>query len=172
MPYSANRRCSTALLVLLYAVGTAGLFTSWFTSYHREAFQAQVKQAKASDLQRLFFSHDEYGTIEWIEDGAEFEWKGKMYDVSHIEKTSRGYEVLCENDELEEVLIAFLKKTRHNSDHPVTKGNPQPQFFSAYFLDYSSAIYLDVIPRQSRSYFAYHSLCGKVLAPPPEARII
>src|SRR5436190_16687664 len=112
MQYPALRRCSTVLLILLYAAGTAGLFTSWFTGHHRQYFQAQVKQTKDADLEKLFFSFEEYESIDWVEDGSEFEWKGKMYDVSHIEKTERGYEVVCENDELEEAIIAFLKKTK------------------------------------------------------------
>jgi hypothetical protein len=160
---------STVLLILLYAAGTAGAFTTYYTYFHRQSFQAEIKKAKDSDLKRLSFSSEEYQSIEWIDDKTEFEWKGKLYDVSRVDKTIKGYEILCENDEFEEILMAFVKKTKAGSDQTIAKGNIQPQFFSNYILNYSADIFLIDKGTPGRFYFTYHSMSTEVSSPPPEA---
>ncbi len=164
-----KQRYSIALLILIYAVGTIGLFTTYYTSYHRLAFQVQVRETKEDELTKLLFSEQEYESIVWMEEETEFEWHGKLYDVSKISRTKGGYMILCENDSLEEALLSFLKSTKGNrDDRGSTKGSPQPQFFSVGLIFTEMNLQKEREPLPSTLCF-YCSIYPGIHLPPPKS---
>ena len=54
---------------------------------HKTAFQAFVTQSPVDHTQKLKFTNEDFSKIRWIEDGREFEWNEKFYDVRKIEKS-------------------------------------------------------------------------------------
>jgi hypothetical protein len=135
----SNRALSIALLALVYAVGTVGVFSSYYTYYHRTAFQERVKETRQEELLKLVFSPQDYQSIEWMEEETEFEWQGKLYDVSSITQTSDGYVILCENDGLEEMLLSLINFTKENKEGQAgKKGNLQPQFFQEVMVAFAN----------------------------------
>ena len=164
-----TNRFATTLLIIMYAVGTVGIFTTYYTYHHRLFFQASIKESKDEELQNLFFTREEYESIEWIDDETEFEWHGKLYDVSKIYETRGGYMIVCENDSLEEMLMALFKATQGGEQrHGLEKGNPQPQFFCAIFsvliASPSSGEERRLHERQS----FYDSIQPEISSPPPK----
>jgi hypothetical protein len=157
------------LLLLTYAIGTTGFFTAYYTAYHRQAFQVQVKETKPRELERLFFNEREFASIQWVETNTEFEWQGKMYDVSEIQKDPKGYVIICKNDTLEEMLLSFLKFTRDGkAGQGSKKGSPQPQFFSE-----AGAINLAIAFKENDHFAAWcnsfsHPATLLIFSPPPE----
>ncbi len=127
---------SVILLAMIYLAGTLGVFTSYYTFYHRTFFQQSVKASGDSDLLCLVFTDQEYEAIDWIEDKTEFEWKGKLYDVSRITRTAEGFRVICKNDGLEEMLLDVIKMTQSGKEgQGMKKGNPQPQFCQTFKVE-------------------------------------
>lgn len=146
-----------------------GLFTTFYTYYHRQAFQSVVRQMPASGLEQLAFTTQEFKAINWFDYQKEFEWQGRMYDVSVITRTEHGYTILCKNDTMEEMLLSLIHATKNGRQHDTKKGNPQPQFFSQE-SDFSSAHVLNTqsLPLSSWRSF-YLSLSPQISSPPPRA---
>jgi len=116
-------------LILLYVAGTMGIFSSYYTAYHRSVVRVEVKSAPEEGLVQLSFSEMEFNNIAWTEENTEFEWKGKMYDVSRIIHTPAGVLVLCENDSFEDLLVSLFNPDKQQDPGQSKKGSPQPQFF-------------------------------------------
>ena len=164
---SKNRLYSIVFLILIYAMGTVGVFSAYYTCYHRLDFQVKVKENKDADLQKIVFTEKEYQSIQWVELETEFEWQGKMYDVSKITRIGEGYVLLCENDSFEDMMISFFKFGKGTASQNIKKGNPQPQFFcSIYKLPLRSGIgHKKEI--HNPSYSLYHSIRPEISSPPP-----
>ena len=156
------------LLTGLYAIGTLGVFSSYYTLYHRQVFQAQVKEAREDRLEKLHFTEGAYKAIQWIEVELEFEWHGKMYDVHNISRTSDGYVVVCENDSLEEMLLAIIDLSKGSKEQGLKKGNPQPQFFYTYLE--LTPVGKSTVAEKSSSHAPsfYHSIRPEISSPPPQ----
>lgn len=169
-PLKLKQGYSIVFLVLIYSIGTMGIFSTYYTQYHRDSFQLRVKETRAEELVKLVFSPQEFESIDWKEQGTEFEWQGKMYDVSKISKTDKGYIILCEHDSLEELLLTFLNVSKaHKEGSGNKKGNPQPQFL--YTKEVSE---LFVGHPDPRKYFSMHaslycSICLGTSSPPPKS---
>ncbi len=165
---SKKRAYSIVFLILIYALGTVGFFSAYYTCYHRLDFQVKVKETKDTDLQKIVFTEKEYQSIQWVESETEFEWQGKMYDVSKITRTEEGYVVLCENDSFEDMMISFFKFGKGTTNQSIKKGSPQPQFFcSIYTLPFRSG------PAHEKKihhapYSFYHSIRPEISSPPPK----
>lgn len=72
-----------------------------------------------------------------MDEGKEFEWNDKLYDVSKIEKTKTGFQIYCVNDSIEESFIAVIDQwKKNNSPNGKTKTIFQPQFCNR--LDFKS----------------------------------
>ena len=169
MPGLKKRLYSTIFLILLHVVGTVGVFSAYFTCYHRIAFQRNVKETPNTDLLKLAFTEKEYLSIQWVEKGTEFEWQGKMYDVSKISRTEKGYVMVCRNDSFEEMLLSFLKVAKRSQGQDTKKGNPQPQFFCSFY-----SFSLKSMPKQEKRVMrigcpCYCSIQPETSSPPPES---
>ena len=165
---SKNRAYSIVFLILIYAMGTVGVFSAYYTCYHRLDFQVKVKEIKDADLQKIVFTEKEYQSLQWVELETEFEWQGKMYDVSKIIRTEDGYLVLCENDSFEDMMISFFKSGKETASQRIIKGSPQPQFYcSIYTFPLRSGIAHEKKIHHS-SYSFYHSIRPEISSPPPE----
>ena len=157
------------LLSILYLGGTLGLFTGYYTAYHRTSFQAQVTKSDKNELTKLFFTDLEYQAIYWTEEGSEFKWLGKMYDVAELTRTKDGYKIICENDSLEELLISFMDMAKGSkSSQGIKKGNPQPQYFAA-----AHVVAQQVKAESGENTFPilvtlYSSIHPDILSPPPQ----
>jgi hypothetical protein len=106
-----------------------GVFSTLFLSLHRSSFQEFVVESVPSNAEKLFFSLTDFSKIGWIENGKEFEFNNKLYDVSKIERTTQGFYVYCVNDSVEESFIAVLDQWKKNNS-PGSKAKTifQPQF--------------------------------------------
>jgi len=124
-----RKYCLASLLGAVYLTSTVGIFSSLYLSLHRSAFQECVVESIPSTTEKLFFSVADFSKIEWIEKGKELKLKGKLYDVSKIERTVQGFAVYGVNDSLEEEFIAMVDQWKKNSA-PSSKGRTlfQPQF--------------------------------------------
>ena len=99
---------------------TVGVFSNLYLSLHRTSFQEFVAESAPSDIEKLFFSVTDFSKIDWIEEDREFELNGKLYDVSKIEQTARGFDIYCVNDSLEEGFIAMFDQWK-KSNSPSSK---------------------------------------------------
>ncbi len=104
-----------------------------------------------------------------MEDETEFEWQGKLYDVSSISKTMDGYKIVCEHDSLEELLLTLLKSAQGGEkNRGQTKGSPQPQFLSS-IMGIQPAITSSIVAGQTQFLqSSYPTIRPEVLSPPPE----
>jgi len=124
-----RKYCLASLLGAVYLASTVGIFSSVYLSLHRSAFQESVIESIPSTTEKLFFSVADFSIIDWVENGKEFKLKGKLYDVSKIERTVQGFAVYVINDTLEENFIAMVDQWKKDSA-PTSKGRAifQPQF--------------------------------------------
>lgn len=104
-----------------------GIFSSDFLNYHRSSFQEFVRQSR--ETEKLIFSKTDFQLIHWEEADKEFQWEGKMYDVSRIEKDSEVITIYCTHDEFEDAILNFFKLKGPQTDMPVAKGRIQPLYF-------------------------------------------
>jgi hypothetical protein len=109
-----------------------------YLDLHRSSFQEFVAESDPAGQQKLFFTEKDFSKINWFEKDREFEWNGKMYDVSSIEKIKEGYHILCVNDEQEESFLALFDSWK-KSNTPTSKAKIifQPQFCSALLFENS-----------------------------------
>ena len=161
------------LLALIYVVGIFGVFTSYYTVYHRLSFKAHVKETREDRQEKLFFTEQAYQAIEWVEEESEFEWQGKMYDVSNISKTRKGYVIVCEHDSFEEMLLAFIDMTKGSKEPQGLKsGNLQPQFFCSACDLTSERFETSTKKLFQNSESLYYSFQPEVSSPPPKFFIL
>jgi len=111
---------------MLYMLGTMGIFSSYYTLHHRTSFQSWVKSAEQSELEEVVLTEAEFKGIQWIEEDTEFEWKGKLYDVSAITRENGHVIIQCENDNLEEMLMSLVNPDKEKAGGKASKGSLQP----------------------------------------------
>jgi hypothetical protein len=152
------------LLAVAYLGGCVGLFSSLYLNRHRSVFQELVLESDSLRQEILFFSKSDFSTIDWSEKGKEFEWRNKMYDVSKIEKTSKGYLVFCVNDDEEDGFLDLWKKP--NAPGGNMKLSLQPQFCHA--LDFPAGVLTPKTPPYfSSTPSLYISQKSRAPSPPP-----
>lgn len=103
------RSLFSVLLIASFLLSMTGAFSTYFAFFHRVNFQSEVKAKKSTDLLTFSFSPSEFNHLSWEEVNREFEFKGKMYDVSSIEQVDGKYLIHCENDSIEDMLLSLLK---------------------------------------------------------------
>jgi len=161
------KKYSLFLLTVAYLCGSVGLFSSLYLNLHRSIFQELVRESDSLRQEILFFSKSDFSTIDWSEKGREFEWRNKMYDVSKIKKTNKGYFVFCVNDDEEEgFLDLFNSWKKTNSAGGDIKLSLQPQFCHA--LNFPA----EVLTPKTPVYFSsttsfYVAPMGRAPSPPP-----
>ena len=124
---------------MVYLTGTLSLFTASYRGYHQINFQQKVIETETTET--IFFTATQFASLSWMEEGREFTWQNKLYDVKKIVKTPLGYRVYCENDSVEELLLSFLKSLKREMEGGKTNMNLQPQFFEpcqVYLLNKNS----------------------------------
>jgi len=144
-----------------------GVFSTLYLSLHRSSFQEFAVESLPSNTEKLFFPRSDFSKIEWIEGGKEFEFKGKLYDVSKIERTADGFYVYCVNDSLEESFIAIFDQWKKNNV-PVSKVKTifQPQFCSR--LGFENVEGTEIVPVEF--FFkssSYNPPTNRIPSPPP-----
>jgi hypothetical protein len=112
-------------LLLPYLISLVGMFSTYFAFFHRDSFQVEVRNSDENELKTLSFTPEEFESLVWTDGQKEFERGGKMFDVAKIERQGKNYVIYCENDFLEDVLIAFLKTSGGKSK---SKGIAHVQF--------------------------------------------
>jgi len=155
-------------LVGIYVTSAVGVFSTVYLSLHRSSFQESVVETTPSNRERLFFSAADFSKIDWIEERVEFEFNGKRYDVSKIERNIQGFYVYCVNDSLEESFIAMVDQwKKNNSPGNKTKTIFQPQFCSR--IDFENIEW----PRVAQAEFLFKSSTydppiARAPSPPPK----
>lgn len=163
-----GKYCLSFFLTMAYLGSAVGVFSSLYLNLHRSSFQELAIESNSTNQEKLLFTAKEFSTIHWLEKGREFEWNGKMYDVSSIEKTKEGYQLYCVNDEAEESFVALFNTWKKSSaPNGNLKFQMQPQFCNALsFLSEEQV-------QMNRIYFSlaspsYHSPGDRADSPPPE----
>gem|GEM_PF-5359502 len=104
-----------------YLTGSTGFFSSYFLDLHRE----NIHREPPRQTEEIFFSTATFQRLAWTKRGQEFEWQGKMYDVTSLVRKGDGVVLSCFRDGAEEDLLAMLTSWRKS--HPTGKGQLQPQ---------------------------------------------
>ncbi len=146
------------------------MFTTFYREHHQLVFQQEVIASEEKEVEIIFFTTSQYSSLSWMEEGREFEWQNKMYDVNKIVKTNNGYWVYCENDGFEEILISFLKSLKKDMDGSSQNLNPQPQCHPTNLI-YSSSSSTSVYKKKktNSNYFSsYQSISSSIPSPPPK----
>jgi len=160
---STLRSVLLLLLIIPYTMSVVGVFSSYFTFYHRSAFQTHVSSLNNQDLHVLVVSVSEFENIEWIENEKEFEYNGKMYDVAKIEHQGDKYQIYCENDFLEDLLITLLKTGGKSK----CKVNPSIQFIES-LPDFQCNNFEPESKEEKRViHNFYYSIFQELITPPP-----
>ena len=94
-----------------------GIFSIVFLETHKASFQSFTKSKETDTEQKVFFTKEEFLKINWIEEDEEFEWRGKLFDVSKIEQRGNGFLIHCENDQWEEEFISLFSSWK-DQKHP------------------------------------------------------
>jgi hypothetical protein len=146
------------------------VFTTFYREHHQVAFQQEVIGSEEKEVEKFFFTTTQYASLSWIEEGLEFEWHDKMYDVYKIVKTTNGYWVYCENDGFEELLISVLKSLKKDMDGGLQNLNPQPQFYQTIETYSPSSINSFHKKTLNVGYFtSYKSISSSIPSPPPKS---
>lgn len=103
------RSLFSVLLIAAFLLSMMGVFSSYFAFFHRINFQTEIRSKKTTDLLSFSFTESEFKALQWEEVNREFQFKGKMYDVSSIEQKDGHYIIHCENDSIEDMLLSLLK---------------------------------------------------------------
>ena len=164
-----HRYCLATLLAAFYLGSAVGIFSSFYLGFHRTSFQESIIRSMPSQAEKLVFSTRDYLKIKWIDKEKEFEWNNKLYDVSKIEKTKKGFDIFCVNDSLEEAIIAMVDQwKKSNTTGGKTKAIFQPQFCNSLH-DVDLAPGKDVRTNFFFSTYLYTAPRGKAPSPPPKA---
>jgi hypothetical protein len=155
--------------ILLYLVGTMGIFSTYYTVHHRTAFQAQVRQEQHPGTLELVFSESDFARIQWIEEQTEFEWNGKLYDVAAIKRVDGNIVIRCENDSLEELLLSLVNPEKEQPGGKLFKGSLQPMTFSAVLIDLSPVLYELTSEHNASIIWSPISYISGTNTPPPKA---
>lgn len=123
-PSASFRGFLLSLLMIPYLLVVLGVLSNYIALYHRFSFQAKVASSPLEDLKTLTLSKSEFEKIIWIEEGKEFEYQGKMYDVATFEERGNNYVISCESDSLEDLFISLLKSVGKSKSKMI----PQIQF--------------------------------------------
>jgi hypothetical protein len=160
---SAIKGVLLSFFIALYAMSTLGLFSSYLTFYHRSAFQLQVIQVPHEALYTLNLTKEDFKKIIWLEANKEFEYNGKMYDVSKIEQNDFGYSILCENDTFEDLVMNWVKTTGKTASNVILQIHffePIETFSCVAYVPQSNLI-------MSLINIHYSSVSKELITPPP-----
>lgn len=95
-------------LLIVNSIGYFGIFR-WHQYGLRQEMKQAIKQGLPEDqLTHFRFSHDDYAQLDWEEDGREFRFNNRMYDVVRMHRSATYVEVACVHDEQETRLFAQL----------------------------------------------------------------
>ena len=151
------------LLMIPYLLVVTGALSNYIAFSHRFSFQAQVASSLREDLKTLTLSTSEFKKIKWIEEGKEFEYHEKMYDVAKIEKQGTNFVISCESDSLEDLFISLLKSVGKSKSKMI----PQIQFSQP--IDELEIKMSTVMPEKTgwTPTNFYSSFLSEIIPPPP-----
>jgi hypothetical protein len=162
-PSAILRSVLLALVMVPYLLVVTGVLSNFIAFYHRYSFQAQVIISQQEDLKILALSASEYKKINWIEDGKEFEYFGKMYDVAKMERQGSNYMISCENDSLEDLFLSLWKaagKSKSKMIPQIQISQPITEFKIKSPINSSEKI-------GSPAAIFYPSFLAEIIPPPP-----
>ena len=158
------RRFIFPLLLVPYLIGMMGMFTSYFTFFHRTNFQSAVTALKDDRLERIVFSATQFEKTRWTDGRKEFEHDGKMFDVARIERQGDYYFVYCENDSLEDLLIGYLRANGSKTKNAVIF---HVQFFEPLRIFDCNIAALRLVRPNPTATDLYRSIPQELNTPPP-----
>lgn len=162
-PSVTTRSFLLALLAIPYLLVVLGVLSSYVVFYHRLSFQAVVASSSKEELKTLVLPTSEYEKLRWTEEGKEFEYRGKMYDVAKVEKKAANYVITCENDSMEDLFVNWLKSVSKSK----AKLIPQIQFSQpTEKLEFHAFIKTSEKNGQAPCNF-YSSFLAEIVPPPP-----
>ncbi len=156
------RNIVSIFIVVVLMCSISGLYIKFRVEQYN--IKSEVKEKvksniPESELTQIEISQNNFDQIEWIENGKEFRYYGKMYDVVKVKTQGQNKVYYCINDIKEKQLIARFNK--NNKDQKNTKKiinqtlndkyfpkkcqslnsiNPTVIVYAGYFLNYKSEI--------------------------------
>jgi len=133
------KRLVASLMVLVLFFGTAGYFFVFKAEQMgiRHAIKEELKRSiPRSQLHEIVLSVDEQEELEWEEEGKEFRYEGRMYDVVSVSSKGGKTHYYCIGDDEETTLFAKLgKQVKQQQD--TRQNSPAKTFAKVFFsLDY------------------------------------
>jgi hypothetical protein len=163
------------LLIFLYNVaGYFFIFRLEQSVLKKETIQHIQFQHLEGQLKVIAFRNADLKNVEWMEQGEEMRYKGKLYDIARILKTADSTVYYCQSDEHEDQL--YIQLDDHIKNHVLQSTSKKsskktaPKSFELYFLNKSSFSFTRYsIPIRIQTDFlnAYLPVYIELNAPPP-----
>ncbi len=154
------------LLFFLLQIAVGGFFLLWQKGHQYHIRHTQLR----GKVEYLVLDANVFETLYWEEEGKEFVFEGKRYDVFSIQKEKNSYKIACFHDKKEEKIIKNI--TSQFSDNQPNKTNYSKikfPFWEFYWEDIlnTKPIFLTkkqpVFLENEKAVFAYY--CP--ISPPP-----
>ena len=170
------KRTTSILLLLLFAYNIAGLYVT-FKVLQMEAKEEAVRQIAANlpeeDLDVIVIDssalNDGSSKIIWKEEGKEFRFEDKLYDVVRIKYSNGKAHLICLNDVNEENIIQNFSNFIHKkTDNNNKWNNLLSKIPSYYFQEIRyNLTELDSNPFRLEEISSYKNFTAKIDTPPP-----
>lgn len=133
------KRLVASLMVLALFFGTAGYFLVFKAEQMsiRNAIKKELKLSiPRSRLHEIIVSNNEQSELEWEEEGKEFRYEGRMYDVVSVSSKGDKIHYYCISDDEETALFSKLNK-QVKQQQDTKQNSPAKTFAKAFFsLDF------------------------------------
>jgi len=166
---------STPAVIVSLAILAILMLPMLFSPMRQVIFLSQMKIIRNLDsgskhIEKLIFTEDQYGRLDFEKEGREFRFNGFMYDIHSIERLSGRIIVLALRDHRETRLLKVFghPDTSEKATGPV----PVKICFLPYFLvdpcpmDFRK----DSLQKPSVAYYiwSWSDPCTLIFSPPPE----
>lgn len=174
------RRIAAISLLFMFLIYLGGVYPVFkLGQWHvRTEMKRRIKESvPESELFTISFSTSHAPSIEWLREGKEFRYKGRMYDVVRTKNTPDSVHYQCIDDSQETHLFAhldFLVKKQLDEHSNPTANNIRKistLFFSLLYLPIEGLDFHS-FNASSNNQFAYLSsyseICLDQIPPPPK----
>lgn len=164
------------LICIVTYVGGYHLIYGFYQQGLKSEMKAYLRENKQSNFGEYFQFNLNQGEISnpdfvWEEEGEEFKFKNKYYDVVSIEKNKNQIKIICLKDDNENKLEQQLNQiNKKEKNTPFSSRLSQFKFFSLFYEETSNKIvaFKCIKSKFSESYlFFLKDLNTDIIVPPP-----
>lgn len=164
----------------IFLFNMAGYFIAFksFQYQIKKEIKAEIKRnVNPNELTAIVIDKKQINKIDWLQEGKEMYYKGKLYDVVRLTKNDTSITYYCINDKQEELLFANLEEhiAAHIAANKPIKNQASKKLSNAviklYFSNGQSFKFNSVLLNQPPFYsinLSYKSALIEFDSPPPE----